>query len=332
MALNGKKMGFEKVITMIDELVALLAKEQKEDDEKKEWCDAELDTSDDKKKALEHDITDLEKAIADAEETLATLKSEIEALEDAIKALDKQVAEATEQRKEEHADFVENLAADTAAKDLLEFAKNRLNKFYNPKLYVAPPKRQLSEEERLTVNMGGTLAPTAPPAGIAGTGIGLVAVAQHAQASADVAPPPPPEADLAYKKKGEEGSGVIAMIDLLKADLSKQITEMELTEKDAQKDYEEFMADAKETRAEDAKSITDKEASVAALEEELQTNEEALKGKQVELMETEEYIMELHQECDWLVEHFDLRKEARANEVEALKKAKDVLQGADYSF
>merc|ERR1719161_2061966 len=196
-------MGFEKVIKMIDDLVAILAEEQKADDEKKEWCNVELDTSDDKKKSLEKDIADLEKAIADAEETVATLKSEIEALTEAIKTLDKQVVEATEQRKEEHADFVENLAANNAAKDLLEFAKNRLNKFYNPKLFKAPPKRQLSEEERITVNMGGTLAPTAPPAGIAGTGIGLVSVAEHGQSSADVAPPPPPEANLAYKKKGE---------------------------------------------------------------------------------------------------------------------------------
>merc|ERR1719160_1824493 len=156
----------------------------------------EFDTSDDKKKALDHDITDLEKAIADAEETIATLVSEIEALEDAIKALDKQVAEATEQRKAEHADFVENLAANNAAKDLLEFAKNRLNKFYNPKLYKAPPKRQLSEEERLTVNMGGTLAPTTI-GGIAGTGIGLAEVSAHgARADADGAEAlaPPPEA------------------------------------------------------------------------------------------------------------------------------------------
>merc|ERR1719159_1556810 len=180
---------------MIDDLVELLAKEQKEDDEKKDWCLTELDTADDTKKALEHDVADLEKAIADAEEGIATLTSEIEALEDGIKALDKQVAEATEQRKAEHAEFEENLAANNAANDLLEFAKNRLNKFYNPKLYKPPPKRDLSEEERITVNMGGTLAPTAPPAGIAGTGIGLIS--EHAQAAADVAPPPPPEADLA---------------------------------------------------------------------------------------------------------------------------------------
>jgi hypothetical protein len=43
---------------------------------------------------------------------------------------------------------------------------NRLNKFYNPKLYKAPPKRVLSEEDQITVNMGGTLAPTAAPGGL----------------------------------------------------------------------------------------------------------------------------------------------------------------------
>merc|ERR1719421_2137004 len=122
------------------------------------------------------------------------------------------------------------------------------------------------------------------------------------------------------------------MIDLLKADLEKQITEMQVMEKDAQEDYETFMKDAAQQRALDAKSITDKEASKGALEEELLGNQDALKGKQVELMETEKYIMELHKECDWLLEHFDLRKEARANEVAALKNAKDVLNGADYSL
>merc|ERR1719456_1758175 len=122
------------------------------------------------------------------------------------------------------------------------------------------------------------------------------------------------------------------MIDLLKADLDKQITEMEVNEKDAQEDYEALMAESAAKRAQDSKSITDKEASKGALEEELLGNQEALKGKQIELMETEKYIMELHQECDWLLEHFDLRKEARASEVDALKRAKAVLAGADFAL
>merc|ERR1719473_69476 len=211
------------------------------------------------KKGLELDISDLEKAIADAEESIATLASEIKALSKGIKDLDKSVAEATETRKAEHDDYVETLAANTAAKDLLEFAKNRLNKFYNPKLYKAPPKRELSEEDRITLNNGGTLAPTAPPAGIAGTGIGL----------SQVAPPPPPEANLAYKKSGESSNGVIAMIDLLIADIDKDNQTMEVEEKDAQSDYEAFMSDASAKRAQDSKTITDKEAAKADTESNL---------------------------------------------------------------
>merc|ERR1719409_1988316 len=238
MALRGKQMGFEKVVKLIDDLIALLKKEQGDDDAKKEYCLAEFDTAEDKVKAVSKDIADLEKAIADDESSIATLKSEIDALEDAIKALDKSVAEATDLRKSEHEEYVEDLTATSAAKDLLGFAKNRLNKFYNPKLYKPPPKRELSEEDQITLNMGGTLAPTAPPAGIAGTGIGL------SQSSA--APPPPPEANLAYKKSS--GGGPIAMIDILVKDLDKQIQEMEVSEKDSQSDYEKFMKDSADQR------------------------------------------------------------------------------------
>jgi len=66
------------------------------------------------------------------------LAGEIKALGDGIAALEKQVAEATEQRKEENSDFTTLMANDAAAKDILAFAKNRLNKFYNPKFYKEP--------------------------------------------------------------------------------------------------------------------------------------------------------------------------------------------------
>merc|ERR1719379_2853245 len=152
LAMRGGKLGFGKIIKMIDNLVVDLKAEQGVDNDKKAYCEAEFDKAEDKAKELALDISDLDKAIEDAKETIATLKSEIAALKDGIEKLDKSVAEATATRKEEHDDFVETLAQNTAAKDLLAFAKNRLNKFYNPKLYKAPPKRELTEEERITVN------------------------------------------------------------------------------------------------------------------------------------------------------------------------------------
>merc|ERR1719387_2299170 len=183
---------------MIDAMVETLKTEQDDDNHKKEYCAKQFDMADDKKKGLERSVSDLETVIADAKDGIATTKAEIATLQDGIKALDKAVAEATEQRKEEHEDFTDLMASDSAAKELLKFAQNRLNKFYNPKLFKAAPKRELSEEDRITLNMGGTLAPTAAPGGIAGTGVAALS---------QVAPPPPPETFGAYAKKGEESNG-----------------------------------------------------------------------------------------------------------------------------
>merc|ERR1719235_1434239 len=71
LAIQGKKIGFEKVIAMIDEMVATLKTEQQDDDNKKEYCGKELDQADDKKKSLEHSIADLETVIADTKESIA---------------------------------------------------------------------------------------------------------------------------------------------------------------------------------------------------------------------------------------------------------------------
>jgi len=150
LALQGKKVNFDKVIKMIDEMVAVLKTEQQDDNDKKEYCDMQFDLADDKKKGLERSVSLLEKAIAKGKEAIKALAEEIKALEEGIAALDKSVAEATEQRKEENKEYTELMANDAAAKELLGFARNRLNKFYNPKLYKAPPKRELSEEDRIT--------------------------------------------------------------------------------------------------------------------------------------------------------------------------------------
>merc|ERR1719460_2138730 len=105
LALQGKKVSFDKVIGMINDMVVLLGKEQVEDDTKKTYCENEFDKADDKKKELEQSISDLEKAIDETEDAMKSIGEEIKALEDGIVKLDREVAEATEQRKEEHADF-----------------------------------------------------------------------------------------------------------------------------------------------------------------------------------------------------------------------------------
>jgi len=302
LVLSGKSRGFEKVIGMIDEMVANLKKEQADDEAKKEYCDKEFDTSEDEKKQLDLKVSDSATAIEELEGSIATLTEEIAALEAGIKALDKSVTEATEIRKEENADYKELKQSDTAAKEILAMAKNRLNKFYNPKLYKPPPIEE----------------PT------------FVQITSHA--TNRVAPPPPPETFGPYTKKTEESTGVIAMIDLLVKDLDKELQEAAVMEEDAQKEYEEMMAESATKRADDSKAMSDKTALKASEEEALMTEEETKAATEKELMQTLEYIHALHGECDWLLKYYDARAEARAGEIDALGKAKAVLSGADYSL
>lgn len=277
---------------MIDGMTATLKQEQLDDDHKKEYCAKQFDFAEDKKKGLTKSVSDLEISIEEATEGVATLASEIEALEDGIKKLDKSVAAATDQRKDEHEEFTSLMASDTGCKELLKFAMNRLNKFYNPSLYK----------------------PTA------------LAQAQKG------APAAAPEAVGSYKKKGEESGGVIAMISLLIKDLDKEMIEAEASEKDAQADYEQMLNDSAEKRATDSKALTDKNAAKAGLQSDVEGDTDAKGAAVKELMGTEQYISSLHAECDWLLQYFDTRKEARSSEIESLTTAKAVLSGADFSL
>merc|ERR1719362_2777412 len=212
-----------------------------------------------------------------------------------IKELDKQVAEATESRKKEHEQSMAELAENSAAKGLLEVAKKRLSKFYNAKLFRAPEKKEADGVELLQQGFR------------------------------------QPEADLSYKKKGEEHGGVVAMINMLREDLIKKITVMETEEREAQSDYEQYVAEVTKKRALDSKALSDKEGEKAEIEASLHEDKETLSDQHDDVLVTQKELANLHQDCDWFLKNFDLRRQARIDEQDALSKAKAVLSGADFS-
>jgi len=273
-----------------------LKKEQVDDNNKKTYCSEELDSSDDTKKSLEREIGNLEASIATGNEAIATLTEEIAALSAGIAALDKSVAEATQNRRAEHEEFNELIASDSAAKEILGLAKNRLNKFYNPKLYKT----------------------TAAPA--------FADVSEHAN------PGLPPATWGAFAKQSEANGGVVQMVNLLIADLDKDMTEAQADERDAQGDYEQLMADSAEKRTSDSKSLSEKQGAKADTQAAVEGHEDNKASATNELAATTKYIASLHAECDWLVKYFDVRKQARAGEIDSLNNAKAALSGADYSL
>merc|ERR1719156_460861 len=326
---------------MIDGMVDVLSKEQGDDDAQKGFCTAELEKAASEKADTEEKLASLAASLEDMSATSATLSEEIAALQKEIKALDTAVAEATEQRKSEHAAFVQAQAENQAATALVEKAKNRLFKVYRPGLYKEEARRELTEEERILVNSGQPDPRDAEEAfmnaggrgGIQNTGIvSPISFAQVRVATNNgVVPPPPPETFGAYQKKDGKSNGVIGLMEMMIKDLKTDLTEGEHAEEMAQKDYENLMSASQKTRATNAESITEKESSSAEWAEKIENAKTESASTTEALAKLKEYIAGLHSSCDFLVENYDSRKEARTNEVEGLKNAKSVLSGANFS-
>merc|ERR1719174_911543 len=119
-------------------------------------------------------------------------------------------------------------------------------------------------------------------------------------------------------------------LNMVVKDLKTDHTEAEHAEETAQKDYERLMSTSQESREKMAASITGKEASRAELQEKIENAKTDQFSTTDALGKLHEMIAGLHADCDFLVENFDTRKEARTNEVEGLKNAKAVLSGASF--
>merc|ERR1712217_99038 len=123
-ALAGRKVDFSKVVKMINDMISLLGQEQAADDEKVEYCRVQIDTTEDKAKTLARDAEDLQREIEERKASIAQLEDELKVLQAGIVELDKSVQEATEQRKKENEEYTDVMSSDSAAKELLNFAKN----------------------------------------------------------------------------------------------------------------------------------------------------------------------------------------------------------------
>merc|ERR1719387_1486355 len=118
------------------------------------------------------------------------------------------------------------------------------------------------------------------------------------------------------------------MMDGIVHDLQSDIKDAEYEEKTAAKEYAELMSDSQATRAADSKAIVDKTAAKAEQEGKLMETKEALAAAAEDVKLAATVITDLHGRCDFIMQNYDMRKEARANEVDSLKNAKAVLMGA----
>jgi len=314
---------FGEVSGIIDGMIQVLDEEGKSDEKHKEYCNKELHETEEEQAKVQDKADSIASRISELTDEAQTLTDDVTTLQTEITKMDASVALATVARKKEHMEYTQSITLTEAAMQLIGKAKNRLQKFYNPALYKAPPKKELSMEDAVYTRLGGKLPEAEAPA--------LVQISAHHGKGRKVAPPAAPETWGAYQKAGGKSGGVMGLMDMLVEDLQADLAGAKHDEEMAQKEYSDLMADSKATREQNAKSIVEKEASRAEVEAGLEKQKEGQALTQEELTNIATRLGDLHSSCDFILANFDLRREARVNEVESLKNAKAVLAGANFS-
>jgi len=316
---------FGEINKMIDEMLAILSAENKDDLKQRDYCVDQLDSTEQEKANTQDKVDSIASAIEELTDSAAQTADELKSLQDAVATLDKDVAEATEQRKNEHTEYSETLKLGEIAVELISKAKNRLQKFYNPTLYKAPPKKEISMEEKIIAS--GTSALVQSEANFDAPDDSDFQGASLLQ----VAPPEAPETFEGDFKKNKKSGGVMALMDMIVGELKSSNQEASMEEKYAQKEYVELMTDSKDQRAQYAKSIVEKTAAKADLEGQL-TEAKANQALTLQaLQNVHDTLGQLHGQCDFLLRNIELRLKARTAEIEGLKSAKAVLAGASFS-
>jgi len=317
--------GAAKVVDgMIDNMVHVLHDDDVEDEHKKDWCANETEVTSQLQTDKQNLVEKLKADIANMGDALEQTNADIKVLEETIAALDKDVHEATEQRKKEHAEFVNAFATMDTARRLIDKAATRLEKFYNPKAFKAKvdaTKKKALDDAGLGLVQKATPKPTLAVQRIQADFDALIQ--RHTQTIKKVDPITIMDTPKTYEKK--ESGGVIGLMMEMKSDLTADMTAAEMEEKFSAKDYARIMKDAQETRAADVKALNHKKSVKAELEMKLTDAKELQTATLDELQNLALYLVQLHSECDFLLRNFEVRHEGRVGEEVGLEDAKTIV-------
>jgi len=289
---------FDKIKQMIQKMVFRLMAEQKDEDDHKNWCDIETDKSNEKKD--------------DKAEKMDMLKTKIDQMDAAIKVLTRQIVENNEKtesvtaymkqetdlRNENHAEIVATIKDAADAQSAIGSAIAVLTDFYKKSGMI--PKEPWE-------------------------------FLQTAQTRDVELPESPATWDSSYTgvsdpKNGAEG--VLSVLDESMQKFSRMEADAKVQDEVDQKDYESDMAAKKVELEETAMDTQMKSSRKDTLQEKMEGMATSLKHTTAEHDSVEKYLRDLEPACGTGDSSYDERKKARADEVEALKKAEGILEDA----
>jgi len=331
LAMHVRLDAFTKVKKAINDMIAQLLKEKKDDITKKDFCVAEFNKNELDTEKKESEKSDLLAKIEDLEMTIEKLAADIKALKMEIEEMQIQLQKASKNRDDENADFQQTIADQQATQKLLASALKVLKGFYGKKggKMNKSAARDLGLEQVANSFFDASGTSMAPAtSGSSVTIIHEVNVVPAGQTQGPAGPPAPP--GFKPMKKNEQGGGVMGLLQGL-IEEAKALEEQAMRdEKEAQQAYEDFTLETTKSIEEAQRAIVEKTEEKAKMEEELAETHEALESVELELDTLNNVLLELHRDCDFLLKNFDASQSARDGEIEALKTALSILSGAKF--
>jgi len=286
---------FDKVIVMVDKMIALLRTEEAEDVAHRDRCESSQNKNANDMDDLGHDINKANNELLRLGDSEVELQSTIDSLEESIGNTKSDMEELLEMRNEESKAFIQALKDDADAVALIEKAIVSLSQFY--KSNKIPLELVQKQEPEYSVD-----ADKAPETTWSGGDYG--------------------------GRKGESG-GIIAILEMIKEDTQNEMKVSRQDDADAEAAYEKNRAALKDTLDAQTASKVQAEKELSGTQEKSADMDEFKAGKSADLGEEQKLESSVAKDCAWVKSHFESRRDKRKTEIDGLVEAKNFLAGVE---
>lgn len=291
LAMAAELDAFTKVKAAIDKMVKQLIEEKQAEITKKDYCTEKLNENELLTEKQVRKKSDTESKIAGLETTISELTEAIATIDKEIAEMNLQIKRAGEDRELVNRDFQATVADQRETQKLLQKALTVLKAVYT--------KTSVSKEEKAALS----------------------------QESSEVvqAPPPPPGFKDYSQNRG--GGGAVGLLEQILGDAKVLEAEAVKDEQTAQATYEKMIKDTNKSIRTKLSAKVNKSEDKAKAEQDLGNAKSDLQAQSTELETLGNSKQDLKLDCDFLLKNFDVRQQARDEEVEALRQAKAILSG-----
>jgi len=302
---------FDKLKSMIQKMIFRLMAEQKDEDDHKNWCDLEVEKSTESKEDKDAKQVAFTKKLEAMDKAVKKLAEKIVQNEDKAVAIAKSMKEETALREENHESNMITIKDAKDAQAALNNAIGVLTDFYKESGMIAKEPWEFIQVKASHKT---------------------VSAHKMSTQTHDVELPDSPSTwDSSYTGTTDPKSGDQAVLSLLEETNDKfAAMEADATVADTtdQKNFEEDMQASKIELAETKTDTAMKSQKKSSLEEKIEGMTAAKKHTARELSAVEAYLDDLEPACGEGDSSYEDRKQARKDEMEALRKAQNIFEDA----